>query len=72
MRNEVKYKFWIVADSNFPTRITYKHETFESAKREAERLANNNPNTTFVVLEAITKSHVQTVFTEELKDDYPF
>ena len=32
----------------------YRHEDYDSAAREASRLARNHPGTAFVVLEAIT------------------
>lgn len=50
MANDFK-PFWLVwcEDGRNPT---YKHTTEESAKREAERLAEKYPHTVFVVLEA--------------------
>jgi hypothetical protein len=44
--------FWIVIDNNLPTRITYRHPTWESADREAKRLAQNSPGTEFVIMES--------------------
>lgn len=45
-------KFWMVWRLNWSPPCA-KHSTEESAIREAERLARNNPGETFVVLEAM-------------------
>lgn len=45
--------FYIVVNEKFPTTVTYKHESLDKAKREAERLARSNPGESFIVMEAI-------------------
>jgi len=46
-------KFWIVANKEFPTQVTYKHISLESAEKEAQRLALNVEGEEFVILEAL-------------------
>lgn len=46
----MKKTFWMVLGYGTPT---FRHETEESATREAERLASMNPGQTFTVLEAV-------------------
>ena len=43
-------KFWMVLGLGTPT---YRHETKDSARVEAERLARINPGQEFVVLESL-------------------
>jgi hypothetical protein len=43
----------------------YRHETLEKAEAEAERLATNNPDATFVILEAIKSVRLKPEFEKE-------
>jgi hypothetical protein len=44
-------KFWmVVGDGNSPK---VRHESYQSASKEASRLASANPGTTFYVLETV-------------------
>jgi hypothetical protein len=45
--------FYIIVNNNFPTRVSYKHETFESADTEVKRLARNNPEEKFVIMKSV-------------------
>lgn len=45
-------KFWMVWNPNGRA-PTYRHDSKESATREAERLARANPEQTFIVLKAV-------------------
>lgn len=54
--------FWMVLGRGTPT---YRHDSFDSAKNEAERLARLSPGCEFFVLRAIGK-----VVKEELKWEY--
>lgn len=64
--------FWMVKGRG-PT--TYQHDTLDSAKREAERLARMNPGETFTVLQAVgavVKQDVQwTGFGQSINDEQP-
>jgi hypothetical protein len=62
-------KFWIVADNNFPTRVTYKHTTENMARLEAQRLAKEHPKFKFVVLEAIYAVEVNALVETEYEQD---
>ncbi len=68
-------QFWMVygVGNGQPT---YQHECREDAAAEAKRLARLNPETTFVVLEAVesfTKREFYTVnFRASLDDGIPF
>lgn len=64
MRNE---KFWVVwqPESGAPT---YRHDSLESAQREAERLAEASQTREFYVLEAMSVSKKVTVQTVDLRD----
>jgi hypothetical protein len=50
---EKEYEFWIVAKLDFPTNITYKHTSYESACNEAKRLARKDHEDTFVVMKSL-------------------
>ena len=50
----------------------YQHATVEQARAEAERLAQQNPNQTFYVLQALSKSMALKVNTEILAEELPF
>jgi phage terminase Nu1 subunit (DNA packaging protein) len=52
--------FWIVADANFPTKISYRHPTLASAQAEAIRLAKAHDEK-FVVFESICAYEINTV-----------
>jgi hypothetical protein len=52
--------FWIVANEQFPTTISYRHPTYESAYEEARRLARQTHNT-FVILRAVTKLQLRDI-----------
>jgi hypothetical protein len=63
-------RFWVVVNKDFPTRITYKHDSFESADKEAKRLARQERGCEFVVMKA-QKSYrindlVETIFVDML------
>lgn len=45
--------FYVVVNEKFPTTITYRHKTLDGARKEAERLARNNPGQKFVVMESV-------------------
>jgi hypothetical protein len=67
-------KFWVVwqPESGAPT---YRHGTYESAQKEAERLAECAPKHAFFVLEAVSVSRKVSVITTPLtrtEDDLPF
>lgn len=67
-------KFWFVWNEN-GRNPTYKHQTFDSAKIEAERLANLNPGQTFVVLESraeCRKNSVTWIQHSDLSEQLPF
>lgn len=65
--------FWVVwqPQSGNPQ---YRHPTIESATREAERLADQEPHREFYVLEAVTVSQKVSVVTRRLSDgeELPF
>lgn len=50
----------------------YQHDNVNSARAEAERLAQQNPNQTFFVLQALSKSTAMKVNTEVLAEELPF
>jgi hypothetical protein len=45
--------FYIVVNEAFPTNVSYKHESFESAETEAKRLARKMSGQKFVVMKSI-------------------
>ena len=51
--------FWVVVSNNFPTRISYRHDTYESAKIEAQRLARNNKGEKFLIMKSIEAYEVE-------------
>jgi hypothetical protein len=65
--------FWIVANEQFPTTITYKHPTYESAYDEARRLARQTHDA-FVILRAVTKVKLRDIeeTTYEEGSEIPF
>jgi len=65
-KDNIENKFWIVVNASFPTKVTYKHPSFESAELEAQRLAKNNRNDKFVVMESIVGYKIKDV----VKVDY--
>jgi len=70
-------KFWIIVNENFPTRVSYKHNSYKEAEIEAKRLARNNKPDEFIIMESI-KSFKINEFTETefvdywTNDDAPF
>jgi hypothetical protein len=67
-------KFWVVwqPESGAPT---YRHDTYERALKEAERLAETVPGREFFVMEAMSVSRKVSVITTpltRLEDDLPF
>lgn len=62
-------KFWVVwqPESGAPR---HRHESLESATREAERLAECAPRHAFYVLEAVCMSKKVSVITTPLIDPY--
>ncbi len=60
--------FMVLGDRGPPS---YRHDGFDSAKEECERLARQNPGKTFYVLRAIGSAVSNDVRWEEL-DDIPF
>jgi len=58
--------FWIVVDDNFPTRVSYKHNTYISAQQEAQRLAKQNRGSKFVVMKSVDAYEIQ----ELVRTDY--
>lgn len=67
-------KFWVVwqPESGNPQ---HRHESLESASREAERLAECAPRHAFYVMEAISVSRkvsVQTTVLRDFEETLPF
>ena len=74
MSNQLNYApFWLVwnADGKNPT---YKHQSEESAVKEAERLARQAPGSTFVVLESVCARRVDDMLKIDMRagSDVPF
>ena len=70
-----KEKFFFVWNGNFCKMPQMKHSTFESAKSEAERLAELNAGVEFVVLESIGYAVTKRVYFfmhESTNDEIPF
>jgi DNA-binding GntR family transcriptional regulator len=67
-------KFWMVWNINNRSPV-YQHYSLDDATREAARLARVNPDSIFVVLEAVsackTKSPLEWITLPE-SDDIPF
>ena len=69
MDNETFFVVWQPESGN----PTYRHRTYESAKTEAERLADCSPRREFYVLQAVSKSAKVSVVTKVLgADGLPF
>jgi hypothetical protein len=70
--------FYIVVNFDFPTTVSYKHESFESADAEAKRLALKMSGQKFVVMKSLggyqKNDLVSIEFVEpyEKEDDIPF
>lgn len=65
-------QFWVVWCENGGTPLV-KHDNEESAAREAERLARNNPDHRFYVLEAVALRCVTNMMRVDLRrDEVPF
>ena len=62
MDNETFFVVWQPESGN----PTYRHRTYESAKAEAERLADISPRRDFYVLQAMSKSAKVSVVTTPL------
>lgn len=52
MTDRIEEKFWIVVDTNLPTKITTRHYSEKLAKDEAERLARKEGRA-FAVMELL-------------------
>lgn len=64
-------RFWLVwNESGYPPR--YRHDTEESAVREAERLARVNPGQNFYVLEAVALRVVDAMQRVDLRQEVNF
>ena len=50
---ETKNKVWVVINDYLPTTITCRHDSYESADKEAKRLAKLHSDITFVVMESM-------------------
>lgn len=70
---EVQSKFWMVLGRAMPV---FKHNTEQSARTEAERLAKINPGESFTVLESVgtcsMSSMVWQMFNEKPEVSKPF
>jgi hypothetical protein len=70
--------FYIVINDDFPTDVSHKHETFEGADIEAQRLAYKCLGQRFIVMQSLVGYHknelVKSEFVEpyENDDDIPF
>lgn len=62
------HTFWMVLGNGVPT---VRHQSQESAEREAERLADLNPGHSFFVLQALTRHDAVRVHRTVL-DEMPF
>lgn len=60
--------FWMVIGSGVPN---FRHDSLESAKKEAERLAKQQPGQGFTVLESVATVKTVGVSWEELRVDKP-
>lgn len=64
-------KFWVVWNPKAGA-PKVRHPTRELAKREAEKLAAQNPNDYFFILEALSATRASIVTTEALSESVPF
>lgn len=63
-------KFWMVVGRGVPC---VKHDSEQSARAEASRLAKNNPGEPFTVLESIaTACKVEVQWTDHISNDEYF
>jgi hypothetical protein len=60
-------KFWIVASTDFPTRISYRHPSIEEADTEALRLSNQTGKD-FYVLELVAVYTTTKTITKQVVD----
>ena len=58
--------FWIIVDDHFPTNVSYKHTSLESAQNEAKRLARKAKDKKFVIMRSIESYQIE----EFVKTDY--
>ena len=74
-------KFWIIVNRNFPTRVSFKHGSYDNAEIEAKRLSRNNRRDEFVIMESIKSfkinEFVETKFVNnwvdsDCNEDIPF
>jgi hypothetical protein len=65
--------FWIVANEEFPTTISYRHPTYESAYDEAKRLARQYHHS-YVIMRAVTKIQLRDIMETVYEEgsDIPF
>ena len=69
MNNETFFVVWQPESGN----PTHRHQTYESAKTGAERLADLSPRREFYVLQAVSKSAKVSVVTTALgEEELPF
>jgi hypothetical protein len=69
MNNETFFVVWQPESGN----PQYRHETYQQAKAEAERLADIAPRRDFYVLQAVSKSAKVSVVTTTLgSEELPF
>jgi hypothetical protein len=70
--------FYIIVNNDFPTNVSYKHESFESADSEAKRLALKVPGQKFVIMKSLIGYQKNELITSEFvesyenEDDIPF
>ena len=60
--------FWFVWNENGRA-PTHKHDSFERAQKEADRLAHQNGGQTFVVLESVCAVTQTTLHREDLRPE---
>lgn len=64
-------KFWFVWNENGKA-PTYKHDTLDSAKKEAERLALLHHTQKFIVLESVEYCYINNPVIWMKTDEIPF
>lgn len=64
--------FWIVMADRMQLTAQVRHQSIESAKREAERLATQVPGTRFFVMQVIGAAEVVRPVVWMAADDLPF